>query len=77
MIRHNLFRNIVAPASQIAGPGILLWRGSSNTIVEGNTFLNCARGIMFGADDTTSPSHSGGIIRNNFFYRSGDPPCGL
>jgi hypothetical protein len=69
-IRHNLFRNLVAPPGQILGPGILVWRGSSNTLVEGNTFLNCARGVMFGADDTVSPSHSGGIIRNNMFHRS-------
>jgi hypothetical protein len=74
VIRHNLFRNVVAPPGQIAGPAILVWRGSSGTIVEGNTFLNCARGIMFGADDRISPSHSGGIIRNNFFYRSTSQP---
>ena len=74
VIRHNLFRNIVAPAGQIAGAGILVWRGSSNTLVEGNSFVNCARGVMFGADDTISPSHSGGIIRNNFFFRSASQP---
>src|SRR5262249_22078236 len=65
IIRNNLFRNIVAPPGQIAGPGILVWRGTGNTIVEGNTFVNCARGVMFGSDDYYSPSHTGGIIRNN------------
>lgn len=74
VVRHNLFRNIVAPPGQIAGAGVLAWRGTSNTVVEGNTFINCARGIMFGADDTVSPSHSGGIARNNFFYRSATEP---
>jgi Right handed beta helix region len=74
IIRHNLFRNIVAPQGQIAGPGILAWRGTSNTVVEGNTFVNCARGIMLGADDYYSPSHRGGIIRNNVFFRSGAQP---
>jgi hypothetical protein len=74
IIRHNLFRNIVAPPGQIAGPGVLVWRGSRDTLVEGNTFVNCARGVMFGADDTVSPSHSGGIIRNNFFFRTSTQP---
>ena len=74
VIRHNLFRNIQAPPGRTAGPGILAWRGTSDTIVEGNSFVNCARGVMFGADDAISPSHSGGIIRNNFFYRSASQP---
>ena len=74
IIRHNLFRNLVAPPGQILGPGILAWRGTRNTIVEGNTFLNCARGVMFGSDDNISPSHNGGIIRNNYFYRSATQP---
>jgi hypothetical protein len=74
VVRHNLFQNLVAPPGQLAGAAILAWRGSSGTIVEGNTFLNCARGIMFGGDDTTSPDHSGGMIANNFFYRSASQP---
>ncbi len=74
IIRNNLFRNIVAPAGQIAGPGILAWRGTSDTLVEGNTFINCARGVMLGSDDYYSPSHSGGIIRNNIFFRSASQP---
>ena len=74
IVRHNLFRNIVAPPGQIAGPGILAWRGTGNTLAEGNTFVNCARGIMFGADDYYSPSQSGGIIRNNIFFRGGAQP---
>lgn len=74
IIRNNLFRNIVAPPGQIAGPGVLAWRGTSNTLVEGNTFINCARGVMFGSDDYYSPSHSGGIIRNNIFFRSASQP---
>jgi hypothetical protein len=74
VIRNNLFRNIVAPPGQIAGPGILAWRGTSNTRVEGNTFINCARGVMFGSDDYYSPSHSGGIIRNNMFFRTASQP---
>jgi hypothetical protein len=74
IIRHNLFRNIVAPAGQLAGPAILLWRGTSNSLVDGNQFVNCARGVMFGADDYYSPSHRGGLARNNVVYRSAAQP---
>ena len=65
IIRHNLFRNIVAPAGQLAGPAVLAWAHSANTIAEGNTFINCARGISFGLQDVSGFDHSGGIIRNN------------
>ena len=37
IIRHNLFRNIVAPGTQLAGPAVLMWNGSRNSVVEGNT----------------------------------------
>jgi hypothetical protein len=50
-IRNNLFRNLQAPAGLLIGPAVLVWRGSSNTITEGNTFVNCGRGIMYGAED--------------------------
>jgi uncharacterized protein (DUF2147 family) len=73
-IRHNLFRNIVAPSGLLAGPAILAWNHSSGTITEGNTFLNCARGIAYGLQDISGSDHSGGIIRNNFFYRSSGQP---
>ena len=42
IVRHNLFRNIGAPPGLLAGPAVLMWNHSRNTIVEGNTFLNCA-----------------------------------
>ncbi len=73
-IRHNLFRNIVAPRGQLAGPAVLMWRGSYGTIVEGNTFVNCARGIAYGLEGATGFDHSGGIIRNNFFSRAASEP---
>ena len=73
VIRHNLFHNLQAPFGLI-GPAVLVWRGSSNTITEGNTFLNCGRGIMYGAEDAPAFAHSGGVIRNNFFYRSSTQP---
>jgi len=70
VIRHNLFRNLQAPSGQLIGPAVLVWRGSANTVTEGNTFLNCGRGIMYGAEDAVGFAHTGGIIRNNFFYRA-------
>lgn len=74
IIRHNLFRNIVAPSGQLAGPAILMWNRSSNTLTEGNTFVNCARGISYGLIERSGHDHSGGIIRNNVFYRSSAQP---
>ncbi len=75
IIRHNLFRNIVGPPGTLAGPAILVWNHSRNTITEGNTFLNCARGISYGLSARTDGSdHIGGVIRNNFFFRSHNQP---
>jgi Right handed beta helix region len=68
-IRDNLFRNIRAPAGQLAGPAVLMWGGSSNTIVERNLFLNTQRGIALGLQERAPNDHSGGIIRNNIFFR--------
>jgi hypothetical protein len=68
-IRHNLFRNIRAPQGQLAGPAILMWNGSSGTVAEGNTFIDCQREIAFGLIERTPDDHTGGVIRNNFIYR--------
>ena len=70
-IHHNLFRNILhQPGGGLAGPAILMWNGSNNTVVDGNTFINVARGIAMGLyDNPSGTDHSGGIVRNNFFYR--------
>jgi hypothetical protein len=69
IIRDNLFRNIRAPAGQLAGPAVLMWGGSSNTIVERNLFLNTQRGIALGLQERAPNDHSGGIVRNNIFFR--------
>ena len=68
-IRNNVFRNIRAPLGQMAGPAVLVWRGSGETITEGNTFIDCQRAISYGLEPTSPPDHSGGAIRNNFIYR--------
>ena len=81
IVRHNLFRNIRAPQGQLAGPALLMWNGSSGTLAEGNTFVNCQREIAFGLIERTPDDHTGGIIRNNFIYRdksiAGDAAIGV
>jgi hypothetical protein len=69
IIRHNLFRNIRAPQG-LAGPAILMWNGSTNTVVDGNTFIECQREIAIGLIERTPNDHTGGVVRNNFIYRS-------
>ena len=80
-VRHNLFRNIRAPQGQLAGPAILMWNGSSGTVADGNTFVDCQREIAFGLIERTPDDHTGGIIRNNFIYRqasvAGDAAIGV
>jgi Right handed beta helix region len=81
VIRHNLFRNVRAPQGQLAGPAILMWNGSTNTLTEGNTFIDCQREIAYGLQERTPDDHTGGIIRNNFIYRNagvaGDAAIGV
>ena len=76
IIRYNLFRNIRVPpgAPFVNRPGVLMWSGSSNSIVHSNVFINCERGIIFGLDPQLQFGHShfGGMIYNNFIYRD-DP----
>jgi len=69
IIRHNLFRNVRAPQGQLAGPAILMWNASTNTLVDGNTFINCQCEIALGLIERTPNDHTGGIVRNNFIYR--------
>ena len=69
-VRHNLFRNIRAPAGQLAGPAVLMWNGSRDSIVENNLFLNVQYGIALGLNGSKGDDHLGGIVRNNFFHRN-------
>ena len=70
IVRHNLFRNIRAPAGQLAGPAVLMWNGSRDSIVENNLFLNVQYGIALGLNGSKADDHLGGIVRNNFFHRN-------
>ena len=71
VIRNNLFKNFHTPdsADHLWAPAVLMWRGSSDTVTEGNVFVNVDRAIAYGLeDDPQGFSHTGGIIRNNMVY---------
>ncbi len=74
VVRHNVFRHIRSPESELAEHAIHFWSGSQNTLVEKNIIVNCDRGIGFGLG---SRGHSGGIIRNNMVHTSRDVGIGL
>ncbi|MGQ0600910.1 MAG: hypothetical protein ACT4QE_04340 [Anaerolineales bacterium] len=84
-IRDNVVRNIRAPVGHWAGPAILMWRNSLNTVVERNQFIECDRAIALGlsAPDSNSRAgeaiydHQGGHVRNNFIYRAGGGDVGI
>jgi PKD repeat protein len=80
VIRDNLFKNILTTnpvttlgPGALAGPAFLVWNGSKNATVTGNTFVNCQREIAFGLSDpsTITDDNTGGLIANNMIYRSG------
>jgi hypothetical protein len=56
-----------------SGPAILVWNQSSGTVVERNLLLDNFRNIAFGL----ARGHEGGIIRNNFIYRTKDGDAGI
>ena len=73
IIRDNVFQNIRSPQGQeLAGPAILMWNASQNTITERNLFLNCQRGIAYGLGQKSPFEQLGGRISDNIFYRSAD-----
>jgi hypothetical protein len=72
IIRDNLIRGIFCQDSSLAGPAVLMWQGSSDTVVERNTFVDCARGIALGL--VSAQDHSGGIVRSNFLRWDPEAP---
>ncbi len=79
IIRDNIFVRIRAPVGQLAGPAVLMWRNSLDTVVERNLFVDCDRAIALGLsppdparqrDGERTYDHQGGIIRNNMIYRA-------
>ena len=85
IIRDNVFRRIRAPIGLLAGPAILMWRNSLNTVVERNQFVECDRAIALGLsapdansrNSNTTYDHQGGIVRNNVIYRAGSGDVGI
>ncbi|HJT98280.1 MAG TPA: hypothetical protein VJ696_08185 [Rhodanobacteraceae bacterium] len=70
IVRDNLIHDIRCQDGTLAGPAVILWQGSRDTLVERNTILDSSRGIslgLVGADD-----HSGGVARNNFIRWDAD-----
>lgn len=66
IVRDNLIRDIRCQDGSLAGPALLLWQGSSGSIVERNAFVDCSRGVSLGLVSGGS-DHVGGLVRNNLF----------
>lgn len=64
IVRDNLIHDIWCQDQSLAGPAVLLWQGSVDTIVERNTIVDSSRGIALGL--VSADDHAGGIVRNNF-----------
>ncbi len=64
IVRDNLIHDIRCQDLSLAGPSILLWQGSTDTLVERNTITDSSRGISLGLISATD--HFNGIVRNNF-----------
>ena len=62
-VRDNRFRNIYCTNGGLSEHCVHFWNDASNTVVERNVMINCARGVGFGLG---SKGHSGGQIINNF-----------
>jgi hypothetical protein len=80
IIRNNVFKNLLTTnpltttgPGALAGPAVLIWNHSVNCTTVANTFINCQREIAYGLSDPSSITNdnSGGLIANNFIYRSG------
>jgi parallel beta-helix repeat protein len=86
VIRDNTWYNIVGDGTgcevdancanaYVDGPAILIWRGSTGTVIERNVFTGNFRAINLGLGTPDDRS----IVRNNFIYRTtaGDVGIGL
>jgi hypothetical protein len=77
LVRSNTFKNFRS-ASGLAGPAVLIWNGSSDSIVVRNTFINNQRDISLGLDPTKPvdgiTDHARGVIANNFIYKTNISP---
>lgn len=82
VIRRNTFRNFRVADGSLAGPAILMWNGSADTIVEANTFVDNAREVAFGlgpgktaeapvSNGALTDHRGGSIVRNTMTRRPG------
>jgi hypothetical protein len=80
-VRDNRFEKIRGPREKgwSAGPAILFWANSTDTIVERNAVVDSFRGIAFGLgpaastysrDNNFKVDHRGGVIRNNVVWNA-------
>ena len=77
IVRDNTFSRIRGPENRrAAGPAVLFWANSQNTIVERNLIVDSFRGIAFGLGPVNGTvrdgeryfDHQGGRIRNNVVW---------
>jgi hypothetical protein len=80
-VRDNRFERIRGPREKnwAAGPSILFWANSRDSIVERNVIVDSFRGIAFGLgpavsaynrDNDSRFDHRGGAIRNNVIWNT-------
>ncbi|WP_169978982.1 right-handed parallel beta-helix repeat-containing protein [Tautonia rosea] len=77
-VRQTIFQRIRGPEGRPqAGPAILFWRGSAETLIEGNLVLDCYRGIALGltnqpeggqGNQAAFSDHLCGAIRRNVVW---------
>lgn len=81
VIRDNVFRRIRSQAGP-AGPAILVWKNSIDTVVRRNRIIDCWRGIALGlmapnAGSRGGPDvifdHQNGVIENNIILALHEP----
>ena len=63
---HNFIHDYNCQDTTLPGPAVLLWNGVVDSVVESNTFVNCARGIAMGLINRAT-DHVGGHVFNNVF----------
>ncbi len=63
IVRDTRIERIRCQNNAMAGPAILVWQGSADTLIERNLILDSSRGISLGL--VASSDHSGGMVRNN------------
>lgn len=71
VIRNSRFENFHTPDGTAWpwNPAVLMWNGSTGTIVESNVFINVDRAIALGlVQRSGNLDHQGGVIRNNMIY---------